>query len=418
MTTKFLALFIFIYSCCGAALAQQAPKGNVNIGLVYPLSTNGVHAWQCSNWFSANALAGISASENAFCVAGISNTIKDSANGLIAAGVVNVIGGNAMGLQAAGLVNVVKGNVIGLQTSGFLNICGGLKGMQNAGFCNIARENVIGLQSAGFCNIARRNVLGVQYAGFINKARNVNLQFAGFVNVADSVVGGQFAGFNNTATGRVLGVQAAGFSNEAQNVHTQLAGFINTARDVDGAQVAGFINVARKVKGVQIAGFINVADSSDYPIGIINVIKKGEKAIGVSVDETGTTMATFRSGGRVLYGMVGAGINNYKGDGLYAIGAGIGAHMVLSKHFRINFEAALNTLTGFNRNYFINTGIRIYPAVSIGRIELFGGPSFNYGAYSNRIDPNYVGNALWSGTYRNYRQDVHVGFIAGLQVRL
>jgi hypothetical protein len=49
---------------------------------------------------------------------------------------------------------------------------------------------------------------------------------------------------------------------------------------------------------VQIAGFINIADSSDYSIGIINIIRQGEKGIGVSVDETKTAMVSFRSGGR------------------------------------------------------------------------------------------------------------------------
>lgn len=398
MTSKILTLATFILGFAATAIAQE----RANIGLVYPLSTNGTNAWHCNNLLSLNLIAGVSAAESGLCLAGVSNTVKDSTSGLIAAGVVNVIGGNAKGVQAAGVVNVVKGQVTGIQASGFINVCGSLYGMQ----------------TAGFCNVSRGNVTGIQYAGFVNKAKNVNVQYAGFTNIADSVRGAQFSGFNNTALGSVKGIQAAGFSNEAQDVHTQLAGFINTARNVEGAQIAGFINVAKKVKGVQISGFINIADSSDYPIGLINLIKKGEKAIGVSVDETGTTMATFRSGGKVLYGMVGAGINNYKSDGLYAIGAGIGAHLVFTKHFRVNIEAAMNTLTGFNHNYFINTGLRIYPSFKVARLEIFGGPSINYGAYSRRLDHNPVNNPIWSNNYYNYRQDVHFGFVGGIQVHI
>lgn len=405
--------------CFGFAPAMAQPAcEHVNIGLIYPLSTNGARAPQYTNIFSINLLAGVSRSEKALCLAGISNTVKDSANGVVASGVVNVVGGSATGIQAAGVVNVVRGNVAGVQTAGLLNICNNLKGLQYSGLCSIARASVTGMQYAGFCNIARSNVTGMQYAGFLNKSANINVQFAGFINVADTVHGAQFAGFSNMAWGSVSGVQVAGFANEAGNVHTQVAGFMNTAGNVDGVQLAGFINVAQKVKGIQIAGFMNVADSSDYPIGLINIIKNGEKAIGVSVDETGTTMATFRSGGKVLYGMVGAGVNNYKSDGLYAIGAGIGAHMTITKHFLVNFEAALNTLTGFNRNYFINTGIRIYPAVKLKRVELFGGPSLNYGAYGRHLDHSYMNNNIWGSTYHSFRQNVHVGFVAGLQVAI
>ncbi len=401
MTSKILTLAAFILGFTQTPYAQTLHQ-HVNIGLVYPLSTNGVHAGQYNNLLSLNAIAGVSASENGLCLAGVSNTVKDSASGLVAAGVVNVIGGNAKGVLAAGVVNIVKGQVTGMQASGFINVCGSINGIQTAGFCNVARGNVNGLQ----------------YAGFVNKARNVNVQYAGFTNIADSVRGGQFAGFNNTALGTVNGVQVAGFSNEAQNVHTQISGFINTARNVEGAQIAGFINVAKKVKGVQLSGFMNIADSSDYPIGLINLIKKGEKAIGVSVDETGTTMATFRSGGRVLYGMVGAGINNYKSDGLYAIGAGLGAHLLMTKHFRINVEAAVNTLSGFNNKYFINTGLRIYPSFKIARVELYGGPSINYGAYSRRLDNYGVSNTIWSSNYYSYKQDLHFGVVGGVQVHI
>lgn len=45
-----------------------------------------------------------------------------------------------------------------------------------------------------------------------------------------------------------------------------------------GVQFAGLVNVAEEVTGVQFAALVNVAEESDFPIGIINIIKEGEKA--------------------------------------------------------------------------------------------------------------------------------------------
>src|SRR5690606_15213314 len=93
--------------------------------------------------------------------------------------------------------------------------------------------------------------------------------------------------------------QLAGFLNSYENGKGfQLAGFTNIARgEVRGLQLAGFINKASKVHGVQFAGFMNIADSSDYPIGIVNLIADGTKAVGISVDDDQTILASFRSGG-------------------------------------------------------------------------------------------------------------------------
>ena len=371
MTTRIITLITLLSCFLTASFAQTLTHSNVNVGLIYPLSTNGTQAGSRSNFFSLNAIAGVSASEGAFCVAGVANVITDSATGFVAAGIINNIGGSATGTEMAGLINIVKDKATGAQVAGLMNIAGSVRGAQVAGFGNI---------TAG-------NVQGVQVAGFMNKAKNANTQFAGFINIADSV----------------KGAQIGGFISQGQDVHTQLS---------------GFMNIAEKVKGVQIAGLINIADSSDYPIGIINIIKKGEKAIGVNVDETGTTMATFRSGGRILYGLAGAGFNGYKSNSLYAVGAGVGAHLPLSKHFRMNLEASFNTLTDFNHASYFNTSIRIFPAVKIARLEVFGGPAVGYGSYSSALGSGLVSTTLWSEQYCHRTYEMHLGFVAGLQVHI
>ncbi len=164
-------------------------------------------------------------------------------------------------MQVAGVLNQIKGEAQGAQIAGFANVTGSADGAQVAGFANISKD----AEACSWRGSATVPVIPMH-------------RLQGFANVAKS--------------------------SEA----AQVAGFINVAKEAN-TQVAGFINIAKKVSGVQISGLINIAEESNYPIGLINIIKKGEKQIGVSVDETGNTLINFRSGGKVLYGIVGAGIN-------------------------------------------------------------------------------------------------------------
>ncbi|WP_025146831.1 hypothetical protein [Pedobacter jeongneungensis] len=283
--------------------AQEARKDKVNIGIVYPISTNGTHALLDTNVFSFNLLAGVSAAEKGLSFAGISNIVRKDARGAQFAGFSNHIGGKAQGAQLAG----------------FINTYGSGNGVAIAGFTNIAKENS-GTQVSGFLNWSGKNVSALQLSGFMNKAANVK-----------------------------------------------------------GSQIAGFINIAKKVKGIQLSGFINVADSSDYPIGIINIVKNGEKSIALTTNQNLTTMATFRSGGKVLYGIIGAGYNFKNKDEVYAFEAGLGAHFFQSEHFRLNAELTSGTLQNFKRGNYFKSTFQLMPSLRIGpHLEIFAGPSFNF----------------------------------------
>ncbi|MGY0034511.1 hypothetical protein [Pedobacter sp. NJ-S-72] len=268
------------------ALYAQNKPSKTHIGLIYPLSSNGRHAPLDSNSFSFNLLAGVSAAEDGFTLAGVTNVIHHTSKGVQIAGVSNHIGQKAEGTRVAGLMNIT-GESQGLSVAGFLNKSNDMKGAQVAGFMNLAQ-----------------NSTGFQVAGFLNKSKDVSSQVAGFANLADNT----------------KGIQVAGFLNKAKNT---------------SSQVAGFMNIAKKVKGVQVAAFMNVADSSDYPIGLINLIKNGEKSIGITVDDNLTTMLTFRSGGRIIYGIIGAGYNFKNDKEVYAFEAGFGAHVYTSQAFRL-----------------------------------------------------------------------------------
>lgn len=357
-TISVIALGSYRLSLSAPADAQTLHNDRINIGLAYPISSNGTHASADTNIFSLNLIAGVSAGEKGFSFAGVSAVIKNDAKGIQLAGFSNHIGKHAEGMMFAG----------------FMNTYGDAKGMQFAGFTNIARRQVIGSQFAGFANVARK------------------------------VSGSQFAGFSNVAT-KMEG--------------SQFSGFINKADEVKGSQFAGFINIAKKVNGTQVSGFFNVADSSDYPIGIINIIKQGEKSIGISIDENETSMLSFRSGGKVLYGIIAAGYNFKNREEVYAFEAGIGAHFLNTPIFRMSAELSTLTLESFKPGEYFKSSARLMPSLRpVPGLEIFGGPVFNY------INANTIeGRALTKkyihtreNRWGNNFQGIYIGYNVGINL--
>ena len=327
MDTKIIFTTLLFFSVVRSAIAQSGVPDvkHINIGIVYPISSNGMQAKTYTNCFSMNAVAGLSRAETGLSLAGFANVVLDSASGLQIAGFANVVGCNS------------------------------------------------GVEIAGFGNFARRSSSGIQVAGFINAGKNVG---------------------------------------------TQVAGFINKATKVDN-QVSGFINVAGKVKGVQIAGFINIADSSDYPIAIFNFVKNGEKTIGVSTDETLTTLVSFRSGGRRLYGIAGLGYNHKGKRDLAAWEAGLGAHLVSTGRFRLNVEVVSVGLTDFKHGDWMKSSLRVLPAYRLGsRVEIFAGPSFNYLHARNGQGEDIVDHYLWSDRNSHCYYGLFFGATGGITISL
>jgi hypothetical protein len=337
----------------------QHDHRSVHVGLVYPISNHGAAAVEYSNIFSLHAIAGVSAEEHGAAISGLTNIIR----------------GDSRGLQVAGFSNHIGGYANGVAIAGFLNTYRSAGGAQIAGFANIARENVTGAQVAGFINIARERS-GIQLAGYINIAHNVNGQ--------------------------------------------QVAGFINKADDVNGVQLVGFINIAKKVKGVQVAGLINIADSSEYPIGIINIIRNGEKRIGVTTDDNLTTVVAFRSGGRVMYGIIGLGHNLKNTEDVYSIQYGLGAHLIERNYFRLNVEMTTTQLENFKRGSFVKYTVSLQPAFRIGNnLEIFGGPSLSFIDTDTSEGKNLVDNYIWNDVNRdNHLRGMYLGYSAGFHIKI
>lgn len=267
-------------------------------------------------------------------------------------------------------------------------------------------ENVLSI--AGLSNHIRQDARGVQMAGLVN-------------HVGNTAQGVQMAGLVNIIKNESKGVQIAGLANISGDAEIQISGLINVANDVNGLQIAGLINKAGKVKGVQIAGLINVAESSDYPIGIINVIKNGKQAVGITYDETGTGLLTYRSGGRVLYGIIGMGynLNTKRSSDYYGFETGLGAHLIRNNTFLLNAETFTQTLTDFSEFSYSKHGIRLLPTLRIGnRIELFAGPALNLTRFDTEHHGPLSKHYFWTKEKEGCFTGLNLGYTAGIQISL
>lgn len=253
---------------------------------------------------------------------------------------------------------------------------------------------------SGISSVIREKAVGVQFAGVSN-------------HVGDHTQGIQFAGVYNHTGQYLRGLQFAGAINHAGRVDgLQFAGLLNRAQDVQGAQFAGLINKAKRVKGVQFAGLINMADSSDYPVAILNFIKQGEKSVGLSTDETLNLLASFRSGGGVLYGILEIGYNLKSGESLYALGGGLGAHISFHETFRLNAELKTLILEDFHRGEYAKHSLHFLPAWKVtDRIEVFAGPSLNYADTDMSEGKKLFRDPLWEKTVDGNRS--RLGYIGG-----
>lgn len=303
-------------------------KRPADIGLIYPVSTNGTRAAQYSNAFSLQGLAGVSGAVTGCAVAGIANLINQDGSGAAIAGIGNLIGGQTRGAQLAGILNVIQRKATGFQAAGILNNTGTFDGAQIAGIGNITGGNSHGIQ-----------------------------------------IGGLF--------------------NKAGNVHVQMAGLLNKAL---------------KVKGIQLSGMVNIADSSDYPLGFINIIKNGQRSLQLTTDESLNTVVSFRSGSRVTYGIIGVGYNLKKGNAIYELETGFGAHIInRSKTFQLNGEATMLTQTDFKSGHAFRYALSLLPEIHLtNRLSVFAGPTANLVLdYSHGKMSGIVPHYVWTTTGKN-----------------
>ena len=289
----------------------------------------------------------------------------------------------------------------------------GTNGLRSAQYTNMSSLNLLaGISKnekafalAGLSNIILNDANGVQLAGLSNYVGNDGQGF-------------QLAGLTNINKNRFSGFQFAGLLNTASEMNGfQFSGLANIAQDISGFQFAGLINIAKNVEGVQFAGLINIADNSDCPIGLINIIKNGEKSIAVTYDILGNSMVSFRSGGTYTYGILGVGYNHRTKGSKMVTEGGLGAHIPVVSWFRINNEIKFSSIGCDSSNPVFNAGYSLIPAFRIGNhFELFAGASINYMETSQtsneQIFPNH---SIWKKHSSAKLQQLYIGYQCGIQ---
>lgn len=318
---------------------------------------------------------------------------------------INILGGATAGVDGvefAGVFNLNQYKVKGLQMAGGVNVVGG---------------DVSGVQMGGVGNVVLRNLNGVQLAGGWNKVDTVRgIQLAGVMNMGVEARGGQIAGGINYIKDTVQ-YQLAGVMNRANEaIGIQMAGGINIAHKSVGNQVAGVMNIGKKVRGIQLASLINIADSSDYPIAIFNWIKNGQKQLALTVDESSYLGMSFKSGGRVLYSILGVGTYLDHDVFKYAVDVGLGANLMEKNKFVLSAELTQRMHMDEELRWkdASRTSLQVIPSLLLSsHIRVYIAPSINYSqaAEVSDQDAKPVWN-LWKSNTNN--NTFHGGLAAGL----
>lgn len=331
----------------GLNLGNYFATAPYQISLIPGLSTHGMYNSQVIDQMSFNLIGGYTAGINGCELAGVFNINRKNMRYLQAAGIFNFVGDSTAGLQMAGAYNNVLNSAGGIQVAGLINQSNTFRhGLQMAGVANFNRT-ANGLQVAGFANFDH-TAKGLQLAGVVNKYHtDKGVAIAGVTNIG------------------------------SDSSYVQLAGVFNVAKNVSALQLTSFLNVAKKVKGIQL-GIINIADSCDYQIGILNINKIGGKSVAISTDENAYMHLDFRSGGNVLYSLLGAGYALGSDKDKFIFDIGMGVHIVNNRRFFLNGEYVFTLSTDLKKDINYISAIKVLPGFKLNKhLAFFAGPSIN-----------------------------------------
>lgn len=378
-----ITLICFLFSGAQALFAQQKDSTTervAQVSFIYPVGTNGMESYKYLNHFSLNLLGGINGGINGFELGGLFNINKGNITGAQIGGLFNISSGNVNGAQIGGLVNVNTGTVIGSKTSGIVSLqSDDVRGSIGSGIASVSKGNLTGFEGSGIVNTREGDINGMQAAGIININK-----------------------------GNVKGLQSAGIINISSGT-------------VKGIQMAPILNIASKVNGLQI-GLINIADSSDAPLGLVNLSKSGNIRITVNGNDLGTTTAALKSGGRRTYGIIGFGYNTFVSNIRWSTTAGLGIHSYLSQKLLIDWELAVtNHYKRLDVHDRLNLLAGFRPLLAYNftkRAGIYAGPSINYyitNAAQNDEVPSYT---VWDNKSSKNNQYIWLGAVAGIQFKI
>ena len=377
-------------------------------------------------------IIGVSKNKKSLALGGLGNVVREKAYGLQIGGLYNHVGDIGRGVAIAGLANTTLGSYYGVQLGGLWNytsldtkgvmigglgnwVNSGFDGLQLGGLANITRD-ARAIQVAGLTNISK-GLYGIQISGLTNISQDAyGLQLAGLTNISKDVYGLQVGGLTNIAQD-TYGLQLAGLFNVSHDLYgMQLAGLFNCAKDVYGLQFAGLVNVAKRARGVQFAAILNVAEESDFPIGLINIIKQGDKGVALTYDILGNAVMSFRSVGKYTYGILGVGCNAQIEERL-VVEAGYGLQIPVCRWLDVNNEFKATTM-GYNSGYTrSNFSYLLAPSLTLWRhCNLFAGASINYFMSDRASAATLLPNAgLWRTEGDRGIGQLYLGYQVGVQ---
>lgn len=245
-----------------------------------------------------------------------------------------------------------------------------------------------------------------------------NFSFAGLSNViTNDAKGFQFAGLSNFIGNNGKGMLFSGLANITKGSYSgfQFAGVVNYAKEINGFQFAGVVNIAQKVSGVQF-GLLNIANENDYPIGIINIIKKNrEMGIALTYDFLGNSILSFRSGTKYTYGIFGLGYNPKAKGNKFVQEAGFGVHILCCKWSQINNELKVSAIGSMSEMPSFNTGYSLLPSIKISKhYNVLGGVSINYLISKDDMDL-FSNRNIWNKYTEKKLQQIYIGYQVGIQ---
>ena len=260
---------------------------------------------------------------------------------------------------------------------------------------------------------------GVSFNLLVGISRNENnFSFAGLSNViTNDAKGFQFAGLSNFIGNNGRGMLFSGLANITKDSYYgfQFAGVVNYAKEISGFQFAGVVNIAQKVSGVQL-GLLNIANENDYPIGVINIIKKNrEMGVALTYDFLGNSVLSFRSGTKYTYGILGLGYNHKAKGNKFVQEAGLGTHTLCCKWFQINNELKVSAIGSMSESPSFNAGYSLLPSIKMSKhYNVFGGASINYLTSKDNKDlfPNH---SIWDKYTEDRSQQIYIGYQVGIQ---
>lgn len=229
-----------------------------------------------------------------------------------------------------------------------------------------------------------------------------------------------FASISNVIANEARGLQFAGISNYIgkQGQGVAFAGITNTTKGTyKGVQLAGLLNTSKDITGLQFAGLLNIAEESDCPIGLVNIVKRGEMGIALTYDILGNGIVSFRSGGKYTYGIIGFGYNHkLSGDNKTVAEAGYGVHIPCYSWFQINNEFKV-TSTATSDKPFLNASYSLLPSFKIKKhYNIFGGASLNYSTTTEMDNQTlFPQNNLWKKQTDSRLQQLFIGYLVGIQ---